>query len=147
MLRARRGSGGFTLIELMVVIAILAILFAILTPVLMRARFKTYHSACIGNVRNLATGLESYAMENDGRYPETLAILSDPSTSHMRSLPACPSVNEEYEGTYEVSGNGKEYRITCPGIHSLQLPGVVEEGAPGVSNGAMYLNEAPPELE
>ncbi len=135
---------GFTLIEMLIVIAIIATLAAIMVPVFMRARFKTYHSACGANLRNIGTGLEGYAIENDMNYPENLADLTLMGEAHMKALPVCPSVNEGYEDTYERYANDKRYIITCPGIHHIQLPGICEEGAPAIANGVLYFDKAPP---
>jgi len=60
---------GFTLIEILVVIAIVAILAAILFPVFSRARAKARQAACASNLKQLATALEMYTQDYDETLP------------------------------------------------------------------------------
>jgi len=64
-----RGRFGFTLIELMIVIAIIAILAAILFPVFAHAREKARQTNCISNVRQIAMALVMYAGDADNALP------------------------------------------------------------------------------
>lgn len=64
---------GFTLIELLIVVAIIAVLAAILIPNFLHARAESTSSACEGNLRNIATALEAYAIDNGGQYPAASA--------------------------------------------------------------------------
>lgn len=61
---------SFTLIELLVVIAIIAILAAMLLPTLGRAREMAKLTKCVGNTKNIALGMQSYADENKDFLPE-----------------------------------------------------------------------------
>src|SRR5580700_11843791 len=59
---------AFTLIELMVVIAIIAILAAILIPNFMHARAESLTTACEANEKQIATAVEEYAVDHAGNY-------------------------------------------------------------------------------
>jgi type II secretory pathway pseudopilin PulG len=65
----RRRFAAFTLVELLVVIGIIAVLIAILLPTLSAARRSASRTACLSNMRQLATGLFMYAAENKGSFP------------------------------------------------------------------------------
>lgn len=60
---------GFTLIELLVVISIIALLIAILLPVLSASRESARSIACLSNLRQQGIGFLSYATEHDDRLP------------------------------------------------------------------------------
>gem|GEM_PF-2387371 len=67
--RKQHGSTGFTLVELLVVMAIIAILAAILFPALNAARLRSYDADCISNLRQIGTALYGYATDSGGYFP------------------------------------------------------------------------------
>jgi prepilin-type N-terminal cleavage/methylation domain-containing protein/prepilin-type processing-associated H-X9-DG protein len=60
-----RQGRGFTLTEMLVVIAVIAILTAILLPVFSTVREKARQNACLGNLRQIGTALTAYAQDYD----------------------------------------------------------------------------------
>lgn len=68
--RCRRIVGwAFTLLELLVVLAVLSILAALLLPTLGRARESGRAAACMGHLRQLGLALQMYVDENGQRFP------------------------------------------------------------------------------
>lgn len=67
---------GFTLVEIMIVVAIIALLAAIAIPNLLTARRTANEAAAKATVRTLSTSAETYATSNSGAYPDTVARLT-----------------------------------------------------------------------
>jgi prepilin-type N-terminal cleavage/methylation domain-containing protein len=68
MRRRPAARGGFTLVELLIVIAIIVVLMAIALPVFNSAREKVRQSACMANLHEIAMALRMYRMD-EGAYP------------------------------------------------------------------------------
>jgi len=58
---------GFTLVELLVVISVIALLMAILLPYLQKARAQAKRTACLAQLRSIGHGIHIYADEHDGK--------------------------------------------------------------------------------
>ena len=75
MLRKMRNTEGFTLIELMIVIAIIGILAAIAIPNFVSYRQRSYNSAAQTDMKNAMTTQEAYFVDN-ATYADTRAKLT-----------------------------------------------------------------------
>lgn len=90
--RTRTGLESFTLIELLVVIGIIALLAAMLFPVLTSARVRSYDADCSSNLRQIGVALYGYSTEAGGGYfplPDTgtgTNSYAGPHTNLVKSL-------------------------------------------------------------
>jgi prepilin-type processing-associated H-X9-DG protein len=73
-LRYRRRATGFSLVELLTVVGIIAVLLALLVPALSEARRNAQAVQCAANMRQLTTAMVSYATEFRGKFPPNAAI-------------------------------------------------------------------------
>ncbi len=69
-----RARSGFTLIELFVVIAIIAILAALLFPVFGQARERARQAACLSNVKQIGLSLSLYVQDFDEKMPADVSV-------------------------------------------------------------------------
>ena len=96
---------GFTLVEIMIVVAIIALLAAIAIPNLLRARITANESAAMATLRTISTALETYAAANNGLYTPAGGSADD---AYMRSSTP-PYLNKAYCGQTE---SGYDYACT-----------------------------------
>lgn len=121
-----RKRSGFTLIELMIVIAIIAILAAILVPNFVRARGQGHLTACKSNLKNIGTAVEMYSTDHQGRYPGSLSWLTTGNMGgYLKTIPTCPAAGSDtYSQAYSASSNPDVFTVFCQGNNhtALDLP-------------------------
>jgi len=102
-MRKVRGSHGFTLVEIMIVVAIIGILIAIAVPGFIRARSQSRMRACQENLQKIDGAKEQWALENNvqtGVTPTATDLYGE--NLYVRSTPVCPG-----GGTYSINAIGE----------------------------------------
>ena len=106
-----RTKAGFTLVEIMIVVAIIGLLAAIAIPNFVRARTTAQKNACINNLRQIDGAKEQWALENkkkDGDTPTSAELFG--ASLYMRDSPTCPADGAAYTlqpvGTKQSCVNG-----------------------------------------
>ncbi len=123
----RRPSGGFTLIEVMIVVVILAILAAIVVPRVMSAPGRARTTRAKADIQSISSALNMYKLDNY-TYPTTQqglkALVTKPDT------PPIPPNWHQYLSKVPEDPWGHPYHYLFPGTHSEPFD-VWTEGPPG----------------
>ena len=114
-------KGGFTIVELLVVVSIIALLIALLLPAVQKGRDRALTSNSIANLKNLAAAAETYAGDWGERQftavPDDAGTLAGGDTaancSNYVAQIACPP--SQILG-YDIDGGLWAYWINCGGI-------------------------------
>ena len=91
----RTQKAGFTLVEIMIVVAIIGLLSAIAVPNYMRSRAVAQANGCIRNLQEIDAAASLFAMENGKKtgdpisYPDDLKPYIKPNSAN--SIPGCPA--------------------------------------------------------
>ena len=105
---------GFTLVELMIVVAIFGILIGLALPNFLKARVRARQQLCIENLSQIESAKQIWGVENakkDGDVPVITELVGP--NNYMKTDPLCPA-----GGSYSMNAIGANASCTIDG-HSL----------------------------
>jgi prepilin-type N-terminal cleavage/methylation domain-containing protein len=124
---------GFTLVEIMIVVAIIALLAAIAIPNLLRARVTANEAAAQATLRTMSTGFETYAAAHNGNYPSAMADLTGVTPPYLNDdyVATSPRQGYNFSATYGATYCIQATAVAGTGGRTFHIisGGILSEGA------------------
>ncbi len=119
----RSSKPGFSLVELLTVIAVIGILAGILIPVISRMRMSGSTVQCVSNLRNMQLANNMYAAQNNNRYLSGLSFDSERNMEHtwlanVEYYEMLTSMRDEQR----ANSRSWEHDLLCPATRAMGSP-------------------------
>jgi prepilin-type N-terminal cleavage/methylation domain-containing protein len=104
-------TSGFTLVEIMIVVAVIGILGSVAFPFFAKARERTRKNMCLENLTQIETAKQQWALDNnkgEGALPNRTDLIG--LTGYIHRLPECPA-----GGRYDFQAIGTPATCTIHG--------------------------------
>ena len=116
-------QSGFTLVEIMIVVAIIGLLATIAIPNVVRARTQSQKNACISNMRQIDNAIQMWATETGKGYHATVAFTD--IRPYLKREVICPAGGKSFNDSYYICHSDHDtintyihFEVTCKKVRS-----------------------------
>ena len=112
--RNLKSFGGFTLVEMMVVVSLVVVIVSLTVSAALRARVQSNEAAAIGNLRTLSSAAESFrGAQSPSAYPDSLGAMSLSSPPYLDSAWNTSNQRQGYSYTYVVAEDRETFSVVA----------------------------------
>ena len=101
-MRLRKQNGaGFTLLEIMIVVALIGLLATIATPTWVNARTRSQTNSCVNNLRQIEAAKQQWAL--DTKQGANVVVTYDEISPYLKNAVSCPTAGTDtsFSGSYD----------------------------------------------